>query len=207
MNELALRRCFNGDQLTFMHLVRVVAEDDTGTLLWLAAGSPYWRLRDAAGRTLHEAALDDLVDPRLDELTWENNSLLMWVPPGEAYSVWWFFAPEFIGWYVNLEAPSVRWSGGFDTSDHALDVWVEPDGTWQLKDIEEFEARIGRPHYWDARQAAEIRALGERLASLAEAGKHPFDGTHCDFRPDPHWPVPGPGLPPGWDTPRQRSAG
>ncbi|GAA1803366.1 DUF402 domain-containing protein [Luedemannella flava] len=199
-----LRRYFKGDQLTFIKVARVVSDDDTGTLLWLAAGSPYWRLIDAAGRTLHDAAIDELVDARLEELTWEGASLLLWIPPAGAYSVWWFFKPDFIGWYINLEAPSVRWSGGFDTVDHALDIWVEPDGTWRWKDFDEFESRIGHPLYWNATEAAEIRALGEHLASLAEAGNHPFDGTHHDFQPDPPWPAPGPGLPPGWDRPRAR---
>lgn len=36
---------------------------------------------------------------------------------------------------------------------------------------------------------------------MVEAGAFPFDGTWCDFRPDPAWAVPAE-LPAGWDRPR-----
>jgi hypothetical protein len=202
--DTVLRRYFRDGDQTFLKVTRVVADNGTGPLLWLAAGSTYWRLIDAQGRTLHDAPIDELVEPRLAPLTWQESSVLLWVPPGEAYSIWWFFdaaSGEFRGWYVNLEAPTARWSGGLDTIDHALDLWVEPDGSWRWKDMDEFESLTGHPRYWDAAGAAEILAVGERLAALAAARKFPFDGTHCDFRPDPTWPIPGPDLPTGWNAP------
>jgi hypothetical protein len=205
--ETVLRRYFKGDQLTFMNVLRVVSDDDRGLRLWLPAGSPYWRRTDAAGRTLHDAPIDELVDSRLAELSWQGNALI-WMPPDSSYSVWSFFDPDFEGWYVNLEDPYVVWrdadGAGVDTVDHALDVWVEPDRTWRWKDMDEFEARTGLPLYWSAAEAAEILARGERLIALAEAGTHPFDGTDTDFVPDPQWPVPSPGLPAAWDRPRAR---
>jgi len=43
-----------------------------------------------------------------------------------------------------------------------------------------------------------IRAEGERVIADIEAARFPFDGTWCDFRPDPAWPTPV--LPStGWD--------
>ncbi|HEX2774384.1 MAG TPA: DUF402 domain-containing protein, partial [Micromonosporaceae bacterium] len=83
---------------------------------------------------------------------------------------------------------------------HALDVWVEPDRTWRWKDEDEFAEKTGHPLYWTAEEAAAIRARGEALAARAEARQFPFDGTWCDFRPDPAWPVPQ--RPAGWDRPR-----
>ncbi len=65
------------------------------------------------------------------------------------------------------------------------------------KDEAEFVARTGHPWYWNAVEAADIRATTERLAELARAGRYPFDGTHCDFRPDPAWAIPR--LPDGWN--------
>ncbi len=46
-----------------------------------------------------------------------------------------------------------------------------------------------------------MRAEGERLLRLVETGAFPFDGTWCDFQPDPSWRTPAT-LPPGWDRPR-----
>jgi hypothetical protein len=128
-----------------------------------------------------------------------GEGILQWFPPDRsAASVWWFFDDgEFHGWYVNLEAPAVRWPGGVDTTDHALDLWVEPDRTWTWKDEGEFAERTGHPWYWTAAEAAGIRATGERMAARVEAGAFPFDGSWCDFTPDPQWTVPG--LAAGWD--------
>jgi len=103
--------------------------------------------------------------------------------------VWWFFHEDgdFRCWYINLQSPACRWWGGIDIRDHALDVVVAADGSWQWKDEDEFTERIGHPLYWSANDAALIRAEGERLIEAAVAGTHLFDGTWCDFRPDLAW--------------------
>ena len=61
---------------------------------------------------------------------------------------------------------------------------------WEWKDTEEFDRRIGHRLYFDQAEAQAVRAEGDRLITLIEAGDFPFDGTHTDFRPDPAWPVP-----------------
>jgi predicted RNA-binding protein associated with RNAse of E/G family len=111
-------------------------------------------------------------------------------------SVWWFFAEsgEFRGWYVNLEIPLGRTELGTDRIDGALDVTVDPHRRWQWKDEDEAAAAVEAGRL-GAEQLARLRAEGERLIGLAEAGAFPFDGTWCDFRPDPGWPAPA--LPPG----------
>jgi hypothetical protein len=199
-----LRRYFRGSRLSFLNVAIVVADDERGLRLWIPAGAPYWRLVDAAGRTLHDASVHDLADARLTELTWSGD-VLVFMPPGAAHSVWFFFADgEFTGWYGNLEAPYVRWddgdAAGVDTVDHALDLLVAPDRTWRWKDEDEFASRTGVPDYWTAAGAAEIRAEGERLAKAAEAGAFPFDGTWRDFTPPAGWALPV--RPAGWDRPR-----
>ncbi len=201
--QTVLRRYFVGDRLTFINVVRVIADDERGLRLWWPAGASYWRMIDVRGRTHHDVALHDMDSPRLTELTWEGADVLVFVPPRAAFSVWWFFDPEtkiFKNWYGNLEVPYVRWDGGVDSSDQALDVLVAADGRWRLKDVDEFEARIGQPGYWTASAAAEVRAEAERLGKIADAREFPFDGTWCDFRPDPDWSVPV--RPDGWDAPR-----
>jgi len=204
--EVLLRRYFRGGRISFMNLVRVVADDETGLRLWIPAGYPYWRITDSAGRTLHDAPLDELTEPRLTRAQWTGSDVMVWMPEGRAYSVWWFWRDgNFDGWYGNLEEPYVRWAdygcAGVDTSDQVLDLWVNgADRSYQWKDLEEFQERTGHPLYWNEAQAARIRATGEELIRLAEAGRFPFDGTWCGFRPDAGWTVPG--LPPGADRPR-----
>lgn len=77
---------------------------------------------------------------------------------------------------------------------------MQADRRWRWKDEDEFAERIGHPWYWDEAGAAAIRAEGERVIGLAEAGTFPFDGSWTDFRPDPAWTVPT--ELPDWDRPR-----
>jgi hypothetical protein len=201
-----LRRSWRGGLISFLNVTRAVSDDDRGLLLWQPTGTPYWRLVSPDGRTHHDAPVDGLPDARLTELTWQDVDVLMLMPPDRAYAVWWFFRPGggFQRWYVNLEDPCARWddgaAAGVDTADHALDLLVEPDRAWRWKDEDELARRTGHPLYWDATGAAAIRACGERVAALVEAGAFPFDGTWTDFRPDPDWEIPH--RPPGWDRPR-----
>ncbi|HEY0475134.1 MAG TPA: DUF402 domain-containing protein [Kribbella sp.] len=197
--QTILRRYWTGDRITVLNSLRVVADDTDGLRLWLPAGTPYWRVLTADGRTQHEAPFEIAGESAaLAQFRWQGSDVLIWVPPAEvAYSVWWFWdarSGEFQGWYGNLEAAAVRWSdqaaSGFDTVDHALDLWVAPDGSCSWKDLDEFEHRTGHPLYWNAVQAATIRGTGDQLMEIARAGKFPFDGTWTDFRPDPSWPDP-----------------
>ncbi|GHJ47068.1 hypothetical protein Cs7R123_44100 [Catellatospora sp. TT07R-123] len=204
--QTVLRRCWRGGRITFLQAARVVEDDARGLLLWLPAGVTYWRLMTEDGRNHHDGTVDELgADAMLQPLTWIGHDVLMWQRSGEPWSVWWFFrAGHFVGWYGNLEDSFVRWRDadacGIDFADNALDVLIEPDLSCRWKDEAEFVSRTGHPHYWNAAEAGEIRADGERLIKVAESGEFPFDGTWCDFRPDPTWPVPQ--RTPGWDRPQ-----
>jgi Protein of unknown function (DUF402) len=200
--QTVLRRYFVDGKISFLNVGRVEADDELGLRMWIPIGAPFWRRLTVDGRDGHTATVEELADAELGELTWTGSHVLVYMPPGPASSVWWFFDPdgEFAGWYVNLEDPYARWAGGVDTADHALDLVVGRDRSWRWKDEDEFAERTGHPLYWTAEQAAAIRAEGERLAGLAEAGAFPFDGAWCDLRPDPGWPPLT--RPAGWDVPR-----
>ncbi|MGC4894501.1 DUF402 domain-containing protein [Micromonospora sp. DT31] len=130
-------------------------------------------------------------DPKLTVRAWHSYDVLLLMPANANYSVWWFFQEgNFAGWYVNLEEPYVRRHNGVETTDLVLDIVVTPQRQWKWKDADEFDRRIGHPLYFDSAAADAIRAEGERLTKLIEAGDFPFDGIHTDFRPDPHWPLP-----------------
>jgi predicted RNA-binding protein associated with RNAse of E/G family len=116
------------------------------------------------------------------------------VRPDDAHSLdlFWDEAWRFLGWYVNLQTPLRRSPLGFDMTDHALDVWVEPDGRWGWKDEADF-AEAQRLGVLDAREAAAVRAEGDRVIAAKpwptgwESWRPPADWTPLD-------------LPAGWDV-------
>lgn len=203
--DLVLRRMYRGRHVIWIQACRVVADDERGLLLWLPVGAGFAhrpqpaQLGERSPRRID--ALDSL--PVVVE-TWRDHDVLILVPPRQPYSVWWFFTGgRFDFWYVNLERPSQRWARdglvGLDSFDHALDVVISSDRQWRWKDEDELAERVGLPGYWSADTATAIRADGAAIVEAVEAGRFPFDGTWCDFRPDPAWGVPE--LPSaGWDT-------
>jgi hypothetical protein len=209
--QLILHRNVRHGRLGWVRPGRVVGDDKRGLLLWVAPRSPVAFELAEDGRGMRDMPFAEWVTLRyrLVEAPWQGPGVLKLMPPGAAYSVWWFRKPDgrFAGWYVNLEEPAVRWDdgevAGVDIVDQDLDVWVPPDRAWRWKDEEEFAERLGFPdHYWVSDEAA-VRAEGRRVVKLIEAGEFPFDGTWCDFQPDPQWTVPE-SLPPGWDRPSAR---
>jgi hypothetical protein len=129
------------------------------------------------------------------EHVWHGTHALRLLRPGAAHCLYLFWDERgwsFQGWYVNLQAPFVRSTLGFDTRDHALDVVVEPDGSWRWKDEDHLElaTRLG---VFTRAEASEIRAEGERVLE-----QWPFPTGWEGWRPDPVWPVPS--LPEGWSA-------
>jgi predicted RNA-binding protein associated with RNAse of E/G family len=123
---------------------------------------------------------------------------LMLAELGASHSVYvsWGEGGEFVGWYVNLEDP---WRGspyGFDTTDHFLDIWVEPDRSWRWKD-ENHLAEAVDLGLFTAAQAKAMRAEGERVIDRIESSTGPFDEGWENWLPDPAWPLPT--IPEGWD--------
>lgn len=112
--------------------------------------------------------------------------------------LWYGAEREFHGWYVNLAKPIRRTARGFDTSDLELDVFIRPDGSWELKDEELLDPWIERGR-WTAEEVAEIRAEGARVIADAEAGRQWWSDDWATWTPDPGWT--GVDLPPGWDEP------
>ena len=182
---------------------RVVRDDARGLLTWTAAGSQIMSRTTLTGAPIRKLplAVRDVTPTMLSPDQWRDTSVLMLTEPRQNHSTWWFFGLEgaFLGWYVNLETPGRRWPGGLDITDHALDIWVEPDRTWHWKDEDELAERTGHPHYWSAREAEAIRAAGRGIVPKIEAGTFPFDGSLTTYRPDPGWKPTT--LPPNWDDP------
>jgi hypothetical protein len=204
--QLIVHRNVRRDRIGWVRPARVVSDDERGLLLWIARGTPVASEVADDGRGMRAMPFAEWVTRsyRLNVTTWTGPPVLKFLPTGARHSVWWFRDDDgrFANWYVNLEEPGVRWDdgvvAGVDIVDADLDVVVWPDLTWEWKDEEEFAERLAFPeHYWVDDEAA-VRAEGERVIKLAEAGEFPFDGTWTDFALS--WPPPA-ALPDGWNRP------
>ena len=173
--------------------VTVVERRDNRVVLWLAPGTPTnappgFRVSIpelAAGSWAHT------------DWSWYGGRLMIW-ERGDSHSIYvsWDRAGEFAGWYVNLEQPWRETSLGFDTTDHLLDITIDPDRRWRWKD-EDHLAEAVELGLFMPEQAREFRAEGERAIERIEAWDAPFDEGWELWRPDPAWPLPS--VPDGWD--------
>jgi predicted RNA-binding protein associated with RNAse of E/G family len=128
----------------------------------------------------------------------ENRRLTLWRPHRRhAVSLFWRDADDtFLCWYVDILLPFRRTLLGFDTRDLTLDVVMNPDRTWRLKDEDELEwaveqGTIGRG------EAEQIRAEAGRAIALFEGGDSLYSEEWIPWRPNPEWPLPS--LPDGWN--------
>jgi hypothetical protein len=208
--RVVLHRNVRRGRIGWVRPGRVVSDDERGLLLWIARKTPVAHEVTADGRGMRAMSFAEWLTNsyRLSVSTWEGPPVLKFLPAGANHSVWFFRTEDdrFANWYVNLEEHAVRWDdgevAGVDMVDQDLDVVIRPDRSWAWKDEDEFAERLAYPDdYWVPDPAA-VRAEGERVIKLAEAGEFPFDGTWTDFVPDPDWPVPT--LPAGWDRPPAR---
>jgi hypothetical protein len=168
-----------------------VANDRDRVVLYLSPGTHgVWMGRDCDGRYLERWARGDDPHPHV----WQLHHVLWLVPPGEGHMLGlkWAEGWRFVGWYVNLQSPPAATSLGYDTCDLALDVEVEPDGTWRWKDEDDF-AEAQTLGVLDQAGAAAVRAEGERVIA-----QKPWPTGWEHWRPDPAWtPL---RLPVGWDS-------
>ncbi|MDI6102678.1 DUF402 domain-containing protein [Actinoplanes sp. NEAU-A12] len=186
--------------------LQVVRDTGDAVVLWAPAGTQGWHFDMPDGRRMTETPLPEWsASERVPVPHTIDHGVLSWHPRGRDYSIRWFFRPDgrFYRWYANLEAPSVSWRGdgmaGLDTSDWDLDVVIEPDRSWAWKDEDEFVARLAMPESYWVDEEDRVRRAGKEVIELVEAAAFPFDGTWCDFRPDPDWPAISRDLPAGWD--------
>jgi hypothetical protein len=131
---------------------------------------------------------------------WSGHGKLMLHRPGEAHSIDVFWSgPDraFAGWYFNLQDPFRRTPIGIDTLDHELDIyWPAGADRYVWKDVEMFEQRLTEGRYPGMADA--IRAEGDRIAALLDAGHRWWDEGWASWQPDPGWQPPD--LPDNWPT-------
>lgn len=184
---------FIGGHLSSCVPVRLVERTAAGQLVWLETGTPMWRTGLPRGAHLRDIEPEDRPAQGYPAVAdrWPMGSALIHQPAGAGHAVFWFFGrnQKFRGWYVNLEHRSHH-GEDIDVTDHELDITVAPDRSWRWKDERSFAEKTGHPAYWSAREAAAIRAEGERVVRLAESKAFPFDGSWRAFKPPAHWTTP-----------------
>jgi uncharacterized protein len=197
-DTVVLRSVFRGHiRVAFPH--RLVESTQERVVLYLAPGTRWKRF---AGPPLHD--VDDLEshDWSLRDATWERTRCLRTTQFGAAHSVdhyWDAATGEFLHWYVNLQEPLRPSPVGFDTRDQALDVIIQPNGTWSWKDEDHLAAAVERGRF-TAAEAAAVRAEANRVIEA-----WPFPTGWENWRPDPEWKLPR--LPPRWDAPSSAGVG
>jgi hypothetical protein len=173
--------------------------------VWVAPGTPCVKPQLADGTPVHREPLATrYTKPRTVTVArWAGTGVLKLARPGDPWSVWLFWDRgwRFRNWYVNLEEPRRRWSGGVDSEDHFLDIAVYPDRRWEWLDEDEF-VQARRAGLLDEAQAARVRTAGRRALAEVEAWGWPYADGWEDWRPDASWPVPA--LPADWNRPPGR---
>jgi uncharacterized protein DUF402 len=171
---------------------RAVSPRDGPPALWVAPGTTL-RSPAIAGRYVREAPLEQRFTAEREsiERSWVGDGVLILGRPGRAHSIWLFWeGSAFKGWYVQLERQWQPFRFGFDTEDHALDIWIERDGSWRWKDEDELEVAV-RVGYFTPDEATAIRAEGEQVVA-----EWPFPTGWEQWRPYSTWPTPS--LPSDW---------
>ena len=132
-----------------------------------------------------------------DHRTRRAGSLVV-APWGDWFSVWLRAddVGDFHPYVVNIETPHRRTPIGYDVDDLCLDITLDRDLRWDLKDADDVDEREQEGIY-SAEEATAIRAAGSAALIAIESRQPPFNGSFRDWRPDPDWKVPALGS--GWD--------
>lgn len=121
--------------------------------------------------------------------TSENPSKLYVYTPGSWARVNLGWNPSdgrFLGWYVNFERPAQATDDGISSKDLLLDLYINPDRSWEWKDREEFKAAVDRrivePELQDT-----FEGEAQRVIARAIAGVGAFDPRWQTFLPPASW--------------------
>ncbi|GIF46218.1 uncharacterized protein DUF402 [Asanoa ferruginea] len=141
--------------------VRVVEDTHDELAVFLAEGTPLFFPDHPFG-----------AHPWSARERWGETSVLQVQRPGDAHAVWGFFEQgAFTGWYVNFQAPMRRWSHGFDTVDHGVDIWIPGGGPdWQWKDRDDV-ADLVRAGRLTAAEADDVWAETDKVAQALDRGE------------------------------------
>ncbi|MGZ1490169.1 DUF402 domain-containing protein [Brevibacterium sediminis] len=189
--------------------VTVIADDENHLAVWLESGTRMLHhvLADGSGIRAADGPARFGAPRAQGRKRWQGPGIVAVFQPGADYSVWFFENREGQtteaasseassstsarrdSFYVNLEDPFTRFDRGILTSDHVLDIVVDSDGTYRLKDEDELEFAREAGMFSDEK-VARIRAAADAAIDDIRAWAFPFDSDYPGFQPDPDWPMP-----------------
>ncbi len=167
--------------------MRVVVDTGDALVLYLAPETAFRAARSPDGGPVRD--LEDWVSvPQI----WTGGSLVRIVPRERWYAVDLEYDAEraFVGYYVNFQEPLRATTRGFDTVDLVLDIVINPDGEWRMKDEDDFADAVAAGHI--GRETAELlRGEAARLLTVVEREGTPIQAQEwLDWRPPSDWDVP-----------------
>jgi protein associated with RNAse G/E len=138
-------------------------------------------------------------DWQLAKYTWRTNRLLLLFEPEKYYSTIFFWnheSNEFLCYYINFQLPFRRNQSAVDTLDLDLDLIINPDFSYEWKDVEDYQKAIESDIIF-SEWTEGIEAAKKDVFAKLETRQYPFDGSWLNWRPDPDWSAPT--LPENWD--------
>ena len=135
----------------------------------------------------------------LKKYTWHTNRLLLILEPNTYYSTIYFWDHEsnkFLCYYINFQIPFKRNHSSIETLDLELDIIINPDFSYEWKDLEDYQMAIEK----GVVTQEDIQGIDEEKARIferVERRQYPFDGSWLDWKPDLGWEPPR--LPENWD--------
>jgi protein associated with RNAse G/E len=138
-------------------------------------------------------------DWKLEKFTWHTNRLLFVLEPEKYYSIIYFWhheSKEFLCYYINFQLPFIRNHCSIDTLDLDLDMVIQPDFSFEWKDLDDYQKGIETGVIL-TEWASEIETAKMEILNRLEKRAYPLDNSWLNWRPDPNWPAPS--LPENWD--------
>ncbi len=165
----------------------VVSDDGSCVVLYTAPGTP-----TASPVGVTEETFANVIGASeyvLGETRWEHNHVVRILQAGAGHAVelyWSAEAWEFQGWYVHIQTPYRRTTGGIDKRDLALDILVDLDHRWAWKD-EQHVALLFGAGYLNAGEVSEIWHEAKTVTRRIDAWGSPFCDGWESWRPDDAW--------------------
>jgi len=138
-------------------------------------------------------------DWNLAKYEWHTNRLLILLEKEKYYSTMLFWdhdTNKFLCYYINFQLPYKRNYDDIDTLDLDLDIVINPDFSFEWKDVDDYQKAINYgliiPEW-----VKEIDDAKPEIFDKLEKRRYPFDGSWLDWKPDPNWEPPK--LPKNWD--------
>jgi hypothetical protein len=203
-DSATLRGIYNG-RVWYVQSVIVVGDTDEEVVLAVLPGAecaaPWGYINGKHGAQRQWNRWDDYKRDnwQMQKYIWHTNRLLVSLQARKYYSTIYFWRDdtgEFLCYYINFQLPFKRSHAGFDTLDLELDIIVNPDLSFEWKDLYEYQKGIDGGvllKVWTGK----IEEAKVEIFEKIEKRCYPFDGKWLAWTPSQDWPSPT--LPTNWD--------